>query len=64
MIFPLTGNNKIRQSLENVLKEHRLPHAVLIDGEATLKRVFYGKGTMFEMQKRKIMHRRDNQEVC
>ena len=34
MIFPLTGNNKIRQSLENVLKEHRLPHAVLIDGDA------------------------------
>ena len=33
MIFPLTGNNKIRQSLENVLKEHRLPHAVLIDGD-------------------------------
>ena len=33
MIFPLIGNNKIRQSLENVLKEHHLPHAVLIDGD-------------------------------
>ena len=33
MIFPLTGNNKIRQSLENILGEHRLPHAILIDGE-------------------------------
>ena len=33
MIFPLIGNNKIRQSLENVLKERHLPHAVLIDGD-------------------------------
>ncbi len=33
MIFPLAGNVKIRQSLENVLREHRIPHAILIDGD-------------------------------
>ena len=34
MIFPLTGNSKIRNAVENFLKEHRLPHAILIDGDS------------------------------
>ncbi|MBO5321128.1 MAG: hypothetical protein J6B22_00795 [Clostridia bacterium] len=33
MIFPLVGNNKIAPSLENALREHRIPHAILIDGD-------------------------------
>ncbi len=33
MSFPLAGNSKLGFSIENTLKEHRLPHAVLIDGE-------------------------------
>ncbi len=33
MSFPLIGNGKIRLSVENALKEHRLPHAILIDGD-------------------------------
>ncbi len=33
MSFPLIGNAKIQSTLENALKEHRLPHAVLIDGD-------------------------------
>ena len=33
MIFPLVGNNKIGPSLENALHEHRIPHAILIDGD-------------------------------
>jgi len=32
MRFPLVGNSKICLSIENALKEHRLPHAILIDG--------------------------------
>lgn len=33
MTFPLVGNNKIAPSLENALREHRIPHAILIDGD-------------------------------
>ncbi len=33
MSFPLAGNSKICQSIENALEEHRLPHAILIDGD-------------------------------
>lgn len=33
MTFPLIGNSKIRPSVENALKEHRIPHAILIDGD-------------------------------
>ncbi len=33
MIFPLAGNNKITPTVINILKEHRLPHAILIDGD-------------------------------
>lgn len=33
MSFPLVGNSKIRLALENALKEHHLPHAILIDGD-------------------------------
>lgn len=33
MSFPLAGNNKIRNSIENALRDHRLPHAILIDGD-------------------------------
>lgn len=34
MNFPLAGNGKIRLALENALKEHRIPHAILIDGDS------------------------------
>jgi len=34
MRFPLVGNVKISASIENALKEHRLPHAILIDGDS------------------------------
>ena len=33
MSFPLVGNSKIRLAVENALKEHRLPHAIIIDGD-------------------------------
>ena len=33
MSFPLVGNSKIQLAIENTLKEHRLPHAILIDGD-------------------------------
>lgn len=33
MKFPLVGNSKIQLAVENSLKEHRLPHAILIDGD-------------------------------
>lgn len=33
MSFPLVGNGKIRLAVENSLKERRLPHAILIDGD-------------------------------
>ena len=33
MTFPLVGNNKIGPSLENALRERRIPHAILIDGD-------------------------------
>lgn len=33
MSFPLAGNSKICISIENALKEHHLPHAILIDGD-------------------------------
>lgn len=36
MIFPLAGNEKIKQSVLNSIKEHRLPHAIIIEGEAGL----------------------------
>lgn len=34
MSFPLIGNAKIKQSLTNAIKENRLPHALLIEGDA------------------------------
>lgn len=34
MMFPLAGNVKIRLAVENALKEHRIPHAILIDGDS------------------------------
>ena len=33
MSFPLVGNSKISLSITNALKENRLPHAILIEGE-------------------------------
>lgn len=33
MSFPLVGNSKINLSITNALKENRLPHAILIEGE-------------------------------
>ncbi len=33
MIFPLVGNTKIKQSVLNFVKEQRLPHAILIEGD-------------------------------
>ncbi len=36
MSFPLVGNEKIRLSIENALKNRRIPHAVLIDGNRGL----------------------------
>ena len=33
MIFPLVGNTKIKQSVLNFIKENRLPHAILIEGD-------------------------------
>ena len=33
MIFPLVGNEKIKQSLTNAINENRLPHAVIIEGD-------------------------------
>lgn len=34
MSFPLIGNAKIKQSVLNLIKENRLPHAILIEGDA------------------------------
>lgn len=34
MSFPLVGNSKINLSISNALKENRLPHAILIEGDA------------------------------
>lgn len=36
MIFPLAGNEKIKLSLDNAIKEKRIPHAVIIEGEQGL----------------------------
>jgi DNA polymerase-3 subunit delta' len=36
MIFPLVGNLKINQSVTNIVKEKRLPHAVIIEGDKGL----------------------------
>ena len=33
MSFPLVGNSKLRLTIESILKEKHLPHAILIDGE-------------------------------
>jgi len=33
MIFPLAGNGRIKLAIQNALKDRRLPHAVLIDGD-------------------------------
>ena len=33
MNFPLVGNGKLRLTVESILKEKHLPHAILIDGE-------------------------------
>ncbi len=33
MSFPLVGNSKINSSITNALKENRLPHAILIEGD-------------------------------
>ena len=36
MIFPLAGNEKIKQSVLNSIKENRIPHAIIIEGETGL----------------------------
>lgn len=36
MIFPLFGNLKIRQSVISLVKEKRLPHAIIIEGDKGL----------------------------
>lgn len=36
MIFPLAGNEKIKQSVLNSIRERRLPHAIIIEGESGL----------------------------
>ena len=33
MSFPLVGNTKIKLAIENAIKEKRLPHAILIEGD-------------------------------
>lgn len=33
MIFPLAGNEKIRSSVENSIRENRIPHAIIIEGD-------------------------------
>lgn len=33
MTYPLIGNSKIKQSLQNAIAEKRLPHALLIEGD-------------------------------
>lgn len=34
MSFPLVGNNKINLAISHAIKENRLPHAILIEGDA------------------------------
>lgn len=36
MMFPLVGNEKIALVLENAIKENRLPHAIIIEGDEGL----------------------------
>ena len=43
MIFPLAGNEKIKLAVVNSIKEKRLPHAIIIEGEQGL-----GKHTLAE----------------
>ena len=38
MSFPLVGNQKIALAITNALKENRLPHAILIEGDKGLGR--------------------------
>ncbi len=33
MIFPLVGNDKIRLTVENFVREKRIPHAIIIEGD-------------------------------
>lgn len=33
MIFPLVGNEKIKQSVDNSVRENRIPHAIIIEGD-------------------------------
>ena len=33
MIFPLVGNEKIKLTVENFVKENRIPHAIIIEGD-------------------------------
>lgn len=32
MIFPLVGNDNIKQTIENLLSKNKIPHAIIIDG--------------------------------
>ena len=36
MIFPLAGNEKIKTAISNSIKENRIPHAIIIEGEEGL----------------------------
>ncbi|MBQ8532281.1 MAG: DNA polymerase III subunit [Clostridia bacterium] len=36
MMFPLAGNEKIKTALGNAIKENRIPHAIIIEGDSGL----------------------------
>lgn len=36
MMFPLAGNEKIKTALGNAIKENRIPHAIIIEGDTGL----------------------------
>ena len=38
MIFPLAGNEKLKYSVENFIREARIPHAILIEGDKGMGR--------------------------
>ncbi len=38
MIFPLIGNSNVKSAVESAISTHRIPHAILIEGDAGLGR--------------------------
>lgn len=55
MSFPLALSSKLVTSIENALKEHRLPHAILIDGD-----IGTGRHTLAEYLSRAAVCSGDN----